>query len=89
MWTFLIERLIGVEEELRKEQQEMQSIVIAKQQVIEAQERRIQSLDNANARLLAALTQLKDRYRNPDAVAPPSGDVNISSDNGTFRSSSC
>ena len=56
-------RLINVEEELRREQVELQSIVGQKQQIIDMQERRIQSLDAANARLLSALHQLKDRYQ--------------------------
>ncbi|XP_014662214.1 PREDICTED: ras GTPase-activating protein nGAP-like [Priapulus caudatus] len=90
----IIARLIGVEEELRKEQQEMQNVVVVKQKIIDAQERRIQSLDSANNRLLAALTQLKDRYHNSENLAPPPpplspGMHHVSADNAAFRSSSC
>ncbi|XP_076346842.1 ras GTPase-activating protein nGAP-like isoform X3 [Tachypleus tridentatus] len=59
----IITRLITVEEELRREQQEMQELIVIKQKVIEAQERKIHSLDCANMRLMNALSQLKERYK--------------------------
>jgi hypothetical protein len=55
-------RLLAVEEELRREQSTMASMINVKQQVIHAQEEKIQALDAANSRLLGALSQLKDRY---------------------------
>lgn len=51
-----------VEEDLRHDQQDMQKLVHQKQKVIEAQERRIQTLDTANAKLMTALNELRDRY---------------------------
>ncbi|PVD22436.1 hypothetical protein C0Q70_18248 [Pomacea canaliculata] len=56
----IIERLVTIEEELRKEQAEMQKVVHEKQHVIEVQEQRIRTLDNANAKLLQALAELKE-----------------------------
>ncbi|CAG0878488.1 unnamed protein product [Darwinula stevensoni] len=58
----IISRLLSVEEELRREQHEMASMINEKQQVIKAQEQKIHALDAANSRLLAMLTHLKDRY---------------------------
>ncbi|KAJ8321310.1 hypothetical protein KUTeg_001168 [Tegillarca granosa] len=58
----IIQRLMTVEEDLRHDQQDMQKLVHQKQKVIEAQERRIQTLDSANAKLLTALNELRDRY---------------------------
>uniref|UniRef100_A0A8C2IM67 DAB2 interacting protein a n=1 Tax=Cyprinus carpio TaxID=7962 RepID=A0A8C2IM67_CYPCA len=58
----IITRLMSVEEELKKDHADMQAIVDSKQKIIEAQEKRISSLDAANARLMSALSQLKDRY---------------------------
>jgi hypothetical protein len=84
-------RLIAEEEQVKKGQ--MHNVVDQKQKVIVAQERRIQSLDAANARLLSALNQLKDRYHG----APGYNGINNTSkppklalaDNGQFKSSSC
>ncbi|XP_022085340.1 ras GTPase-activating protein nGAP-like isoform X3 [Acanthaster planci] len=59
----IITRLVTVEEELKKEQEEMVAVVSAKQKIIDAQETRIQALDAANARLMRALDQLKERYQ--------------------------
>ncbi|XP_076343092.1 uncharacterized protein LOC143243175 isoform X3 [Tachypleus tridentatus] len=59
----IITRLIAVEDQLRREQQEMQGLIVIKQKVIEAQERKIHSLDSANVRLVKALSQLKERYK--------------------------
>ncbi|CAG0918040.1 unnamed protein product [Notodromas monacha] len=60
----LMSRLLTVEDELRREQSTMASMINVKQQVIHAQEEKIQALDAANSRLLGALSQLKDRYSN-------------------------
>uniref|UniRef100_A0A8D0BYT5 DAB2 interacting protein n=1 Tax=Salvator merianae TaxID=96440 RepID=A0A8D0BYT5_SALMN len=57
----IISRLMSVEEELKKDHAEMQAAVDSKQKIIDAQEKRIASLDAANARLMSALTQLKER----------------------------
>lgn len=56
-----------MEGELRQEQQETQILVQQKQQVIESQEHRIKTLDNANAKLMTALNQLKERYSSAQA----------------------
>lgn len=92
----IITRLITVEEELRREQQEMQSVIYAKQKVIDAQERKIQTLDAANTRLLAALAQLKERYqlqgRNGTISSSPTSPTKLAViENGDtrFKSSSC
>ncbi|XP_044729719.1 ras GTPase-activating protein raskol [Chrysoperla carnea] len=60
----IINRLINVEEELRREQQKMSLALSHKQRVIEAQEHQIAALDAANNRLLSALSTLKLRYNN-------------------------
>ncbi|XP_068694529.1 ras GTPase-activating protein nGAP-like isoform X2 [Montipora foliosa] len=54
----LLDRLVSVESELRKEQKEMQEVIQAKQVIIEAQERRIKSVDSNNAKLIATLNQI-------------------------------
>ncbi|KAF2987223.1 hypothetical protein EK904_010226 [Melospiza melodia maxima] len=64
----IISRLMSVEEELKKDHAEMQAAVDSKQKIIDAQEKRIASLDAANARLMSALTQLKERI----CLTPPS-----------------
>jgi hypothetical protein len=75
----IIARLLTVEDELRREQNTMASMINVKQQVIHAQEEKIQALDAANSRLLGALSQLKDRYSNSlmhhknNGYAPSSG----------------
>ncbi|XP_063288882.1 disabled homolog 2-interacting protein isoform X4 [Pelobates fuscus] len=56
----IISRLMSVEEELKKDHADMQAAVDSKQKIIDAQEKRIASLDAANARLMSALTQLKE-----------------------------
>ena len=82
---------MAVEEELRKEQAELHGVVGQKQKVIEAQERRIQSLDAANTRLLTALNQLKDRYQlqvKNGMASPTKAKLSIT-ENGEYKSSSC
>jgi RAS protein activator-like 2 len=81
-----------VEGELRKEQQELQTVVSEKQLIIEAQEQRIQALDAANNRLLSALNQLKDRCGRPPNGLTPSqvaAQLSLTPENGHFRSSTC
>ncbi|CAL1287205.1 unnamed protein product [Larinioides sclopetarius] len=92
----IITRLITVEEELRREQQEMQGVILAKQKVIDSQERKLQTLDAANTRLLAALAQLKERYqlqgRNGLVSSSPTSPAKLAViENGDirFKSSSC
>ncbi|XP_055912329.1 ras GTPase-activating protein raskol isoform X2 [Eupeodes corollae] len=58
----IIERLITMEEELRREQMKMSLALSHKQRVIEAQGQQIAALDAANNRLLSALTALRQRY---------------------------
>uniref|UniRef100_A0A8B9XGD3 DAB2 interacting protein n=1 Tax=Bos mutus grunniens TaxID=30521 RepID=A0A8B9XGD3_BOSMU len=74
----IISRLMSVEEELKKDHAEMQAAVDSKQKIIDAQEKRIASLDAANARLMSALTQLKERVKetaklpmSEDSFQPP------------------
>lgn len=55
----LLDRLVNVENQLREEQIGMQEIIQAKQNIIDAQEKRIKSLDSTNARLVATLNQVR------------------------------
>ncbi|XP_057713604.1 ras GTPase-activating protein nGAP isoform X2 [Corythoichthys intestinalis] len=80
-------RLLVVEEELKRDHAEMQAVIETKQDVIDAQEQRIASLDATNARLMAALTQVKERY----GAAPHSRNPSKLSitENGEFKNSGC
>ncbi|XP_070582023.1 ras GTPase-activating protein nGAP-like isoform X4 [Ptychodera flava] len=87
----IITRLMCVEDELKREQKTMQAVVESKQKIIDAQEKQIQTLDSANSKLMAALSQLKERYhlqaRNGAAGSPrPSQKFPL---NGDFKSSHC
>ncbi|XP_029848549.3 ras GTPase-activating protein raskol isoform X1 [Ixodes scapularis] len=86
----IITRLITVEDELRREQREMQGMIRAKQQLIDAQERKIQTLDAANQRLLGALAQLRQHYQDQVVAEEPR---RVAVHNGgsppAYRSSSC
>ena len=62
---------MNVEEKLKHEQVALQSVVQHKQKIIDAQERKIVSMDAANMRLLTALNQLKERYQTKNGVATP------------------
>ncbi|XP_015257334.1 PREDICTED: ras GTPase-activating protein nGAP-like [Cyprinodon variegatus] len=56
------------------------------------QEKRIGSLDAANSRLMAALTQVKERYSAPNIRngLSPSNPTKLSiTENGEFKNSSC
>uniref|UniRef100_A0A3P9C9S9 RAS protein activator like 2 n=1 Tax=Maylandia zebra TaxID=106582 RepID=A0A3P9C9S9_9CICH len=88
----IICRLMAVEEELRRDHAEMQAVIEAKQKIIDAQEKRIGSLDAANSRLMAALTQVKERYSTPNLRngLSPSNPTKLSiTENGEFKNSSC
>lgn len=77
---------------IETEQEEMEKIVHQKQRVIEAQERRIQSLDNANAKLMSALTQLKDQYSTSqprNGMIGPLRSKLTQSEFAEFKTSSC
>ncbi|XP_052790758.1 disabled homolog 2-interacting protein-like isoform X4 [Mya arenaria] len=84
----IIQRLMHVEDELREEQEEMQRNVAQKQKVIEAQERRIHSLDVANNKLMLALNQLKEHYSATarNGLVPS---MKLASDVTSFKTSSC
>ncbi|CAF89907.1 unnamed protein product, partial [Tetraodon nigroviridis] len=85
-------RLMAVEEELNRDHAEMQLVIEAKQKIIDAQERRIGSLDAANSRLMTALTQVKERYSTPSLCNSPSArnPTKLSiTENGEFKNSSC
>ncbi|XP_051907906.1 DAB2 interacting protein b isoform X3 [Hippocampus zosterae] len=86
----IISRLMSVEEELKKDHSDMQAVVDSKQKVIEAQEKRIASLDAANARLMSALTQLKERYsaQSRNGISPTNPTKLQITENGEFRNSS-
>ena len=72
----LLDRLVTVESELRKEQKEMQEVIQAKQVIIEAQERRIKSVDSNNDRLIATLNQIRgSRNNNNKVLNYPSSDL--------------
>ncbi|KAM4728861.1 ras GTPase-activating protein nGAP isoform 1-T1 [Anableps anableps] len=88
----IICRLMAVEEELKRDHAEMQAVIEAKQKIIDAQEKRIGSLDAANSRLMAALTQVKERYSAPSIRngLSPSNPTKLSiTENGEFKNSSC
>ncbi|KAK3087737.1 hypothetical protein FSP39_010003, partial [Pinctada imbricata] len=86
----IIQRLMNVEDELRHDQEEMQNIVYQKQKVIEAQERRIQTLDTANAKLMSALNQLRNvSQANHNGMLGPLKSTLISSELAEFKRSSC
>ncbi|XP_055963299.1 LOW QUALITY PROTEIN: ras GTPase-activating protein nGAP [Sorex fumeus] len=87
----IISRLMAVEEELKKDHAEMQAVIDAKQKIIDAQEKRILSLDSANTRLMSALTQVKERYsvQARNGVSPTNPTKLSITENGEFRNSSC
>ncbi|KAL7876392.1 hypothetical protein AOLI_G00113550 [Acnodon oligacanthus] len=88
----IICRLMTVEEELKRDHAEMQAIIDAKQKIIDAQEKRISSLDAANARLMSALSQVKERYsmHNLRNGLSPTNPTKLSiTENGEFKNSSC
>ena len=89
-------RLVTAEERLRQEQlkqQELPSVLSEKQRIIDQQQQQIQSLNDANNRLLEALNELKEKYRNQ----PPNGHISkpspaklaVVDTNGQYRSSDC
>uniref|UniRef100_A0A3Q2XAS3 Disabled homolog 2-interacting protein-like n=1 Tax=Haplochromis burtoni TaxID=8153 RepID=A0A3Q2XAS3_HAPBU len=83
-------QLMAVEEELKKDHSDMQAVVDSKQKIIEAQEKRIASLDAANTRLMAALTQLKERYAvtsQRNGLSPSNTSSLQITENGEFRNS--
>ncbi|XP_061822487.1 DAB2 interacting protein b isoform X2 [Nerophis lumbriciformis] len=86
----IISRLMSVEEELKKDHSDMQAVVDSKQNIIDAQEKRIASLDDANARLMSALTQLKERYstQSRNGISPTNPSKLQITENGEFRNSS-
>uniref|UniRef100_A0A3Q2ZVD6 Disabled homolog 2-interacting protein-like n=1 Tax=Kryptolebias marmoratus TaxID=37003 RepID=A0A3Q2ZVD6_KRYMA len=86
----IISRLMAVEEELKKDHSDMQAVVDSKQKIIETQEKRIASLDAANTRLMAALTQLKERYgvtSQRNGLSPSNTSSLQITENGEFRNS--
>ncbi|KAM3865699.1 ras GTPase-activating protein nGAP [Diretmus argenteus] len=88
----IICRLMAVEEELKRDHAEMQAVIDAKQKIIDAQEKRIGSLDAANSRLMAALTQVKERYSMPNlrnGLSPTNPTKLSITENGEFKNSSC
>ncbi|XP_061836042.2 disabled homolog 2-interacting protein isoform X2 [Nerophis lumbriciformis] len=86
----IISRLMAVEEELKKDHSDMQAVVDSKQKIIEAQEKRISSLDATNGRLMAALTQMKERYgvtSQRNGLSPSNTSSLQITENGEFRNS--
>jgi RAS protein activator-like 2 len=87
---FYFYRLMTVEKELKADQEDMQSLVRQKQRVIEAQERRIQTLDNANAKLMTALTQLRNvSQQSHNGMIGPLRSTIMSTEIAEFKTSSC
>ena len=75
---------------MRRDRQELSSVVEQKDQIIEAQEKRIETLDTANVRLLTALSSLKDRYQHAGVNGVTSGPIKLTlPDTSQFKSSSC
>ena len=58
--------MLNVETELRSEHTEMGAVIAGKQKLVDIQDRRIKSLESSNARLVDALTQLKQKYEVTD-----------------------
>ncbi|GAB1606823.1 Rap GTPase-activating,RAS activator like-3,Ras GTPase-activating gap-2,Probable Ras GTPase- [Argonauta hians] len=86
----VIERLIGFEDELRREHREIERLACEKQLVIEAQERQIQTLDTTNSKLMCALNQLKERcHSNPHRNGLTSQPQSKVPDFNEYRSSAC
>ncbi|KAJ0012093.1 hypothetical protein NQD34_013068 [Periophthalmus magnuspinnatus] len=76
-------------EELRRDHAEMQAVIEAKQKIIDAQEKRILSLDAANSRLISALTQVKERYATANlrnGLSPTSPSKLSITESGEFKS---
>lgn len=69
----------------------MQAVIDAKQKIIDAQEKRIVSLDSANTRLMSALTQVKERYSMQvrNGISPTNPTKLSITENGEFKNSSC
>lgn len=65
LYALMLCSLISVEEELRREQAELMGMMKAKQKVIDAQEKKIETLNLTNQRLLATLAQLKENAAVP------------------------
>uniref|UniRef100_A0A8C5I3A6 RAS protein activator like 2 n=1 Tax=Gouania willdenowi TaxID=441366 RepID=A0A8C5I3A6_GOUWI len=85
----IICRLMAVEEELKRDHAEMQAVIEAKQKIIDAQEKRIGSLDAANSRLMLALAQVKERYSLRNGLSPSNPTKLSITENGEFKNSSC
>ncbi|KAL6115049.1 uncharacterized protein ACO6RY_05676 [Pungitius sinensis] len=86
----IISRLMAVEEELKKDHSDMQAVVDSKQKIIDAQEKRISTLDAANSRLMAAVTQLKERFAvtsQRNGLSPSNTSSLQITENGEFRNS--
>lgn len=86
-WRLLCCRLREEEAEWQVANGALQTTVTERDARIAAQDRRIHALDGANARLLAALNQLKEKRQRPSALLPPK--LKLAADNGQFKSSSC
>ncbi|KAM9441411.1 DAB2 interacting protein b isoform 5-T5 [Clarias gariepinus] len=86
----IISRLMSVEDELKKDHADMQAVIDSKLKIIDAQEKRIVSLDAANSRLMGALSQLKERYsmQTRNGISPTNPTKLQITENGEFRNSS-
>lgn len=81
---------MNVEGELRHDQEEIRTVVKQKQKVIEAQERRIKTLDTANAKLMSALHQLRSvSQTNNNTMLGPLRSTLIAPEVAEFKTSSC
>lgn len=62
----VIARLLNIESESRNEHSEMEAVIVGKQKLVDIQERRINSLEASNARLMKALSDLKKKHGEVD-----------------------
>ncbi|XP_039270186.2 uncharacterized protein LOC120344922 isoform X3 [Styela clava] len=70
----LIQRISKVEEEQKREREELQGIIDEKDIIVSTQRKRINSLEESNARLLRAVNELKERSNSSSSLHSKSSD---------------
>ncbi|XP_032903641.1 ras/Rap GTPase-activating protein SynGAP-like [Amblyraja radiata] len=89
----IINRLMVVEDELRKDHANMQDAIDAKQRIIDVQERQISTVGATNSRLMSTLAHMNEAQLNgtttsrPPTPPPPPPRLQIT-ENGEFRNAS-
>lgn len=87
----IINRLMVVEDELRKDHANMQEAIDAKQRIIDVQERQLSTMGATNSRLMSTLTHMKDQCSetqlNGVTSSHPPPRLQIT-ENGEFRNAS-